>query len=570
MWENIQKLRLLLSARDKWKLAGITVLMAAGAMAEIAGIGLLIPVIAVFTKPELLNGNRLLRAYSDLVSGGSESRLLIVTSLLIMFLFIAKNLLQLFIIYLQAKFSAYKEYELGTRLYDQFMRAPYKLHLQKGHIEIGVIVQRARELSIRLILPVMNLGSDTLVILILCAFLTYAMPLVMCCSVLCLAVDIAAACLLLRKLNFKFGKAFSENMMTAECLSSDGLRAVREVKANGCERYFAGRTASARKAVSMGYMRLFVAGQIPRLWLETAAMIQLLLILIAMIHFGVPHETVLLDFSLLIAAMSRMLPACSRINYNFSMLRQYTALIRTVFDAMEETGEEKSGNGEISFRKELVLNNVSFSYDPGTPVIRDFSLHIPRLSSTALTGTTGSGKSTLVDLILGLLEPDSGTIEADGVDIRSNITAWRSKIGYVPQFIHLLNSTIRENVAFGIPPEEIDDTRVWECLKTAQLDEYIRSLPEQLAAVTGDNGIKLSGGQRQRIGIARALYRKPELLILDEATSALDNETEQAFVDALKVLHGKLTMIMIAHRLTTVEHCDIKINLTANAEKENA
>lgn len=570
MWNVINILRFIFSPRDKWKIAGLTVLMSLGAAAEIAGIGLLMPVIAIFTKPELLEQNKILRTYCRLIGEGQENRLLIITCLLIIILFITKNLLQLFIIYLQARFSAKKEHELGMRMYDLFMHVPYPIHLNKGHVEIGIIVQRARELSIRLLLPVLNLSSDILTILVLSAVLIYSMPLVMLGSSLCLAADIAAAYFLLRKLNFKLGKALNEHLMNSECLSSDGLRAIREVKVNGCEQYFVNRTETARKAVSLSTLLLFVLGQIPRLWLETIAMIQLLLILIFMIYTGIPHGTVLLNFSLLIAAMSRMLPACSRINYNFTTLRQNEAFIRSVFDALQTVPEKTSGTVEITFKKELTLRNISFSYIPGCPVIKDFSLRIPHLSSIALTGSTGSGKSTLVDLILGLQTPDSGSVEADGIDIRQNLDSWRSKIGYVPQFIYLLNSTIRENVAFGIPPEKIDDTRVWECLKTAQLDEYIRSLPEQLLSVTGDNGIKLSGGQRQRIGIARALYRKPELLVLDEATSALDNETEQAFVDALKVLHGKLTVIMIAHRLSTVEHCDIKINLTANAEKNDA
>ena len=231
--------------------------------------------------------------------------------------------------------------------------------------------------------------------------------------------------------------------------------------------------------------------------------------------------------------------------------------------------EKTAGELPIEFKNELTVENLSFSYVPGTPVIKDFSLVIPRLASVAFTGMTGSGKSTLIDLIIGLLPPDSGCVRVDGRDIAENLASWREKIGYVPQSIFLLNSSIRKNVAFGVSDEEIDDKRVWECLKMAQLEDFVNTLPQKLDAFVGDNGIQLSGGQRQRIGIARALYRDPEVLILDEATSALDNETEQAFIDALKILHGKITILMIAHRLTTVAHCDIHVDLKSQVT-ENA
>ena len=293
-----------------------------------------------------------------------------------------------------------------------------------------------------------------------------------------------------------------------------------------------------------------------------------------MLLLNVPHGTILLSFSLLLAAMSRMLPACSRINYNFTVIRQNLAAAQTVFDALQTPPEQVTGTTSLTFEKEITVEDITFGYRSGTPVLKNFSMTIPRLSSVALTGTTGSGKSTLVDLILGLLKPESGTIKTDGRNIEENLSSWRQKIGYVPQFIFLRDSSIRENIAFGVPPEEIDDEKIWKSLQMAQLDSFVRMLPEQLESFVGDNGIKLSGGQRQRIGIARALYREPEILLLDEATSALDNETEQAFVDALKTLHGQLTIVMIAHRLSTVAHCDISVDLSEKSgeaahEKQN-
>ena len=210
----------------------------------------------------------------------------------------------------------------------------------------------------------------------------------------------------------------------------------------------------------------------------------------------------------------------------------------------------------------MTVQDLAFSYEYGTPVFKDLSLRIAYRECVALTGKTGCGKTTLVHLIAGLLKPDSGTILADGENIAGHLIAWQSKIGYVPQKIYLQDTTIRENVAFGIAPEKIDDDRVKYCLHTAQLSDFVQSLPEGILTKTGQAGNRLSGGQRQRIAIARALYRDPELLILDEATSALDSETEKAFIDALTSLRGKITMIVIAHRQSSIDCCDREIRIS--------
>ena len=569
MRQTINQLRVLLSPRDKWRLLGLVLLMTAGALAEIAGIGLLMPVVAVFTKPELMNQNAILKTYEQIIGGGSETRLLILTCLMLMLLYIGKNLLLFFVICLQARFSSAKEYEISMRLYTCYMNSPYTLHLKYGHIELGVMIARAREMCQRVLLPSMSLLTDALVILVLSTALLISMPLVTLCSAGFLVADVLIIYFLLRKINYSVGRDHTENMMESERLSGDGLRAIREVKVNGKADYFVSRSAEARKKLAKCGMLLFVTGQIPRLWLETAAMIQLLLIFIGMVFCGTPHGTILLSFSLLIAAMSRMLPACSRINYNFTVIRQNMVSVNSVFEALKSPPERLGGSEvPIAFEKALSVENLTFGYVPDRPVIRNLNFSIPRLASVAFTGTTGSGKTTLADLILGLLTPDGGAIRADGRDIRENLASWREKIGYVPQFIYLLNATIRENVAFGIPEKEIDDEKVRACLRTAQIADFVESLPEKLSSRVGDNGIRLSGGQRQRIGIARALYRSPEILILDEATSALDNDTEQAFVDAIKALKGKLTVLMIAHRLTTVAHCDMTIHLTGSGTAE--
>ena len=569
MWEILQKLRVLLTPADKWKLLGIICLMTSGALAEIAGIGLVLPVIAVFTKPELMTQNAILRFYTGLIGCSSTKNLLIVTSIFIILAYIFKNLLTFTMIFFQTRFVARKEYELCIRLYRNYLHAPYRMHLNRGHIELGVMLLRAREFCNRCVLPCMCIATDFMVIFTVCIVLMWTIPLITIGTIGLLAFNAATVFLLLKKINYNIGASYADCTMEAERTSGDGLRAIREVKVNGREEFFTQKTSACRKLIAKYWTLLHTIGQIPRLWLESTAIFQLMLFFILMLVFNVPQGTILLSFSLLIAAMSRMLPACSRINYNFTIVRQSLAAAHSVLADLMIEPEKTAGTLPVEFKNELTVENLSFSYVPGTPVIKDFSLVIPRLASVAFTGTTGSGKSTLIDLILGLFPPDSGCIRVDGRDITENLASWRKKIGYVPQSIFLLNSSIRKNVAFGVPDEEIDEKRVWECLRMAQLEEFVNSQPQKLDAFVGDNGIQLSGGQRQRIGIARALYREPEVLILDEATSALDNETEQAFIDALKVLHGKITILMIAHRLTTVANCDIHVDLKSQ-DTENA
>ena len=205
----------------------------------------------------------------------------------------------------------------------------------------------------------------------------------------------------------------------------------------------------------------------------------------------------------------------------------------------------------------IELKDISFHYpDSDTYIFRHANMEIQKGQSVGIMGPSGAGKSTIVDILLGLLHAESGQILCDGADIFSNYDSWLAQIGYIPQSIYLIDESIRENIAFGIDADKVSEERIWEILKEAQLDEFIRSLPEGLDTRIGDRGVRLSGGQRQRIGIARALYHNPEILVFDEATSALDNDTEAALMEAINSFHGKKTMIIIAHRLNTIEKCD--------------
>ena len=273
-------------------------------------------------------------------------------------------------------------------------------------------------------------------------------------------------------------------------------------------------------------------------------------------------------FGTLAAAALVLLPCVNRINNQINSIAYFEPFFMGVSDNLQD--EINGQNTDMSFatdeeekldvKDSIEMKDITYAYPNTERLIFDHAdLKIPVGASVGIVGTSGAGKSTVVDILLGLLEPSTGRIYADGVDVKEpgNYRKWLKNIGYIPQMIFMLDDTIRKNVAFGVPEDKIDENRLWEVLKEAQLDEFIKTLPEGLETGIGERGIRLSGGQRQRIGIARALYNDPEVLILDEATSALDNDTEAAIMESINRLHGRKTLIIIAHRLQTIEKCDI-------------
>ena len=273
-------------------------------------------------------------------------------------------------------------------------------------------------------------------------------------------------------------------------------------------------------------------------------------------------------FGTLAAAALVLLPCVNRINNQINSIAYFEPFFMGVSDNLQD--EINGQNTDMSFatdeeekldvKDSIEMKDITYAYPNTERLIFDHAdLKIPVGASVGIVGTSGAGKSTVVDILLGLLEPSTGYIYADGVDVKEtgNYRKWLKNIGYIPQMIFMLDDTIRKNVAFGVPEDKIDENRLWEVLKEAQLDEFIKTLPEGLETGIGERGIRLSGGQRQRIGIARALYNDPEVLILDEATSALDNDTEAAIMESINRLHGRKTLIIIAHRLQTIEKCDI-------------
>ncbi|MFT9493368.1 ABC transporter ATP-binding protein, partial [Anaerosolibacter sp.] len=372
----------------------------------------------------------------------------------------------------------------------------------------------------------------------------------------------------------KIGKlGLEQQVLSAAMIKwvNQGLGASKEVKVSGKEEFFINEYAkqSQTKANNSLYMKMLE--QIPRLFIETLLVSIVLISMLVIVIQESDTTTVISTMALFAMAAFRLMPSINRVMALITGIRYSQPALTVVFEDLRiedkmlsikfgSTNPSTAGNriGPKTYNNSINLDNVSFRYPNQLDYsIKDVSLTIPIGQSVAFVGESGAGKTTLVDLILGLFQPESGKITVDGKNLNEQVLIWQKKIGYIPQTIFLTDDTIRGNVAFGIEDKNIKDADIWRALDQAQLKEFVESLPEKLESKVGERGVRLSGGQRQRIGIARALYHDPEILFMDEATSALDNETEKEIIKAIDGLKGDKTLIIIAHRLSTIENCDV-------------
>jgi len=559
-------LRVLLRRSDKIKLLIIGFLTAVAALWEVAGIGLVIPVVATVVNPDLLAQNVYLKAFYELSPFQEQRSFMLFTAVLIVVNFAAKNLFTLLVIRLQRDLIYGKQYELAERLFCIFMRSEYAFMLEHSPAELNARLNRVSLICEGTLMPMLSILSDSMVIAALTAALLFFMPLLLVSALACLLILASAFYLPFRKVNSSLG---GEYLQSDSAVNADRIAAfsgIKTIKSSGCEDFFIKRFTRNYRTVSQVSGRIFLLGQIPRLGLEFLAILLAMGIFCSMVIGNVASGSIVLNFALLTAAMARILPSLSRMHYNLTRLRQVDKLFEGLYHDLiachQEVKVDSSGiEKEVHLQHFLEYCDLDFAYPDGKVIFKNFNCRIKAHSSVAIIGSTGCGKTTLADLTTGLFKPQNGCITFDNTDCANNLSGVRKITGYVPQYVFLLEGSIRENIALGCNAESVDPARLQRVLELAHLSEWVGSLPEGVDTQVGENGVKLSGGQRQRLGIARALYREPELLILDESTSALDDASENAVVEALETLHGSMTMLVIAHRHSTIAHCDQIIDL---------
>ena len=535
-------------------------LMLIGMMLETLGVGLVIPALTLLTQSDIAHSYPAFQAVLRSLGNPSQQALVIGGMLVLVGVYLIKALFLAFLVWWQLRFAFGVQAQLSQRLFTVYLRQPYTFHLQRNSAQlIRNVINEVSMITGNAILPVMMLLTEGMVLIGLCVLLLTVEPQ----GALIVVSVLGAAAWGFHRLTHSSIERWGNARQYHEGLRlqhlQQGLGGAKDVKMFGREadflqQYRIHNDQSAHVAQMQSTLQ-----QLPRLWLELLAVSGLAILVISILAQNRSLESVLPTLGLFAAAAFRLMPSVSRILGAVQALRYGTPMIDVLHAELNLAIPDVAINQKPSapFHSSMELSHVSYTY-PGaaSAALKDISLLIKRGESVGFIGASGAGKSTLVDIILGLLNPDTGEMRVDGKDIQQNLRNWQDQIGYVPQSIYLTDDTLRRNVAFGLPDEQIDDAAVKRAVQSAQLNDFVSSLPDGLMTMVGERGIRLSGGQRQRIGIARALYHDPSVLLLDEATSSLDTATELGVMQAVKALQGSKTILIVAHRLSTVEHCD--------------
>ncbi len=566
MGQILKKLRILLDAKQKRTMTGLVLLMVIGAALQTAGVGIIVPVMSIIMDSDAIDNNALLHTCYELVGGGSKQRFMLLVMGAMIAVFVVKNVFLFVQQKLTLAFVYTNQFRTSERMMRNYLRRGYEFYLNAD----TAVVQRSITSDVNnmyaLILALLQLASDGIVsvfVVTFCFVQNGAMTILIAVVLLVLLVVINKV---LKPIMHKAGEDNQNYYSGLFKWISQTVQGVKEVKIACKERYFVSEYVKCGKGYVEAVQKYSLYNSVPRLLIETACVACMVGYMMYMVVASMDLSEIMESVTTFAAAALVLLPSVNRINNQFNSIAYFEPFFMGVSDNLQdEIGENKvdmsyatDDEEKLPVRERIELKGVTYAYPNTTKLIFDEAdMVIPVGKSVGIVGTSGAGKSTVVDILLGLLEARSGQILADGQDVKEHYRAWLKNVGYIPQMIFMLDDTIRKNVAFGVPEEEIDEDRLWAVLKEAQLDEFIKTLPEGLETGIGERGIRLSGGQRQRIGIARALYNDPEVLILDEATSALDNDTEKAIMESINRLHGRKTLIIIAHRLQTIEQCDL-------------
>ncbi len=577
-----RKLIVLLDERQKRKMALLVFLMLIGAVLETLGVSMIYPVLKVVMTENAVQDSRTLQIVCDLFRIDHEdtrSLMVLVMSGLIV-VFALKNMFLFFQQKVQLKFVYTNQFATSRRMMINFMQRPYEYYLNAD----TSVIQRSITSDVNnmygLILSLLQLVSESIVFVCLVVVsLVTDVWMSITVAFLLIAALLIIKCVL-KPIMRRAGEENQEYYSGLYKWIDQSVMGIKEIKIADKESYFINEYAKCGAGYVSAVQRYNLYNATPRLLIETVAIAGMILYVMVSMLKGGEIANIMPQLGILAVAAMRLIPCANRINNHLTSIAYFEPFFMGVSDNLQEEIRDESINYDeetyrktdevekLEIRDKIELKDIVYKYPNSEVLIFDHAdMEIPIGKSVGIVGTSGAGKTTVVDILLGLLQLQSGQILADGKEVREHYRSWLKNIGYIPQTIFMIDSTIRKNVAFGCADEDIDDEKVWRALREAQLDEFVKGLPEGLDTGIGERGIRISGGQRQRIGIARALFEDPEVLVLDEATSALDNETEAAIMDSINRLHGRKTLIIIAHRLQTIEKCDMVYRVENGAAK---
>jgi ABC-type bacteriocin/lantibiotic exporter with double-glycine peptidase domain len=550
----------LLSAKDKRSALILLFMLLGGMLLEMLSLGLVIPMIVAITKIEVLTSNPIVSKVLVFLGRPSQTQIILFILIGLVVVYILKTCYLLFLIWRQSLFSQKISMNLSRQLFDGYLKQSYSFHLQRNSAQLYRNVLGEVDIFTSVTQSILLLQTNISIFLAVLVSLFLIEPVGAFFVFLIIILFSLIYFRIIRKTIIRWGiKRQYHDILRSKHLMQ-GLGGVKDIKILGREKYFLSQFEQHNKGSFDIGVKVNVFQQAPRLLLELLAIIALSIFLITTISQGKPLYFIIPIIGVFVAAAFRLIPALSSVMSAVQTLRYATPVMDLMYEEVQSFKEksfvEKKSN--FVFESHISLEAISFKYDGSEATILDnINLVVEKNKMIGFVGESGAGKSTLVDIILGLLKVNKGQIKVDGrIDIYSNLRGWQDQIGYVPQTIYLTDDTIAKNIAFGLDEKNIDHNALNNTIKVAQLDQFIKDLPEGVETIVGERGVRISGGQRQRIGIARALYHNPSILVLDEATSSLDVDTEKWVMEAINELQYNKTIIIITHRLSTVDHCD--------------
>lgn len=567
----LQKINQIFDKKQKRQLVLLGFMIFIGGFLETLGVSTMIPVVTVLLTPqkvqEYIDKYEVLGNICAVFHITSVNQVAVSLLLFLMAVYVIKNVYLLFLVYRQNTFITQNRNNMISRVMAEFLNRPYEQYLGADIPTVFRITDSDIPQTFALMLAVLSLASEVVVsCLIFLVLLIQNVKM----TLFVMFVFGVLTLVIVKVLKPRLNQIGARNQAIQSRIAKWRIQAtygLKDVKVLNREEFFVRNYYETGKIGANVARNYAVLNNTPRLLIETIFIVSMLSYIAIYINGGGDVSEMMTTIATFGVAAIRVLPSVNRINTYITEIAYATPSLNFVYenlqqgmktDAMLAERRANSQKEKLKLDDKIELNHISFHYpDSDKNIFTDAHMVVPRGKSVGIMGSSGAGKSTIVDILLGLLHAQEGQITCDGVDIFKNYESWLAQIGYIPQSIYLIDESIRDNIAFGIDADKIDEKRIWEVLEEAQLKEFIEELPEGLDTTIGDRGIRLSGGQRQRIGIARALYHNPEILVFDEATSALDNETEAAVMEAVNSFHGKKTMVIIAHRLNTIEKCDI-------------
>lgn len=560
----IKMISYILGKEVKWKIIGLLFLMVFGAFLELVGVSVILPFVNTIMSPETIMDNKYLAFLYNTFGLASANQLVIILAILVVIIYILKNAFLIFMYRKQFYFTFFNQRKLATNLVEDYLHQPYLFFVSKNSAEFLRNVNMDTNFCFTVVLNILQLLAEIITAIALGVYLLYTDVMI--------TLGVFVLLGLFSLFFIKFFKNYINRLgdikrdyeaKLYQCVL-EPIGGIKEVKILHKEEYFTKEYYDVHTKYSGTTLKSNTLSAIPKPLMETVCIGSLLIMVSIKLYTEKDMSQFIPTLSVFAIAAFRLLPSFNKVTAYINTILFYRPSVKAVYSdlmSMKEAHEIRHNDEhleiEIQYEKSIKLDNISFRY-PNTDkdVLYNLTIDIPKNKSIAFIGPSGAGKTTLADILLGVIEADKGQLIVDG-NIVTNIYSWQKKLGYIPQSIYLTDGNIRKNIAFGVPENEIDDDKIWKAIKQAQLEEFVKSLDLQLDSMIGERGARISGGQRQRIGIARALYFEPDVLVLDEATSSLDNETEKAVMEAIENLQGSITLIIIAHRLSTVKNCDI-------------